>query len=363
MTRGGAAKLRGAARNAVELFAWWRTELRDLTQWLMRQLPNRKTPEVLLRVEGDRVSVERRDGASWTTVLVVDAAKAATLPAELQGARAAIALGSTVFFFDELQLPAAVERHLGPALRLQLERRLPVPLAGLLYDHETLPVDKKLGLLRVRVAVAHRERVEKLCELALALGLVPVSASALMPDGAQRFDLMRRRRDPIRWNVSPLDLRLAKIAGAGALVLLAVVGAQWGIERAQVREQVEELRAQADKLRATRNQLENEARPLRALQAVARMPAAPDLLATLSSAVPAPNWFSHVVLSTPLDGVATLQLTGQVPSKEQVVEALRAVPGMRDVETSSAYGGEILGSERIELSARYVLPTAEGVAP
>src|SRR5689334_19737419 len=122
MTWVGAAQLRGPARTAVELFAWWRTELRDLAQWLLRQMPSRKTPEVLLRVVGERVSVQRRDGASWSEVLVIDSASAIPaieLPADLRGARAAIALDSSEFFFDDLQLPLATERHLGSVLRLQ----------------------------------------------------------------------------------------------------------------------------------------------------------------------------------------------------------------------------------------------------
>jgi hypothetical protein len=362
MTWGGAAPLRGAARTAVELFGWWRTELRDLTQWLLRQLPSRKTPEVLLRVADERLSLERREGSAWIPVLTLDPAQPLPdLPEPLRNARAAIALPASELFFDELQLPVAAERHLVSVLRLQLERRLPLPLPELLHDHELLPTDRKLGVLKVRVAVAHRERVEKLRELAVSLGLSPVSAGPLDPTGGMALNLLRRRRDPVRWNVSPLDLKLAKIAGAAAAALVAVVAAQWTYERAQVRSQVDELHAQAQKLRATRQALAAQAAPLVSLKAVGTLPAAPQLLATLSNSVPAPAWFSHVVLHTPAEGVATLELTGEVPSQQQVVEALRAVPGIRNLKTTSAFSGEILGSERVELTAEYV-PVATSVA-
>jgi hypothetical protein len=362
------APLRAAARSAVELFDWWRMELRDLAQWGLRQLPSRKSPEVLLRVVNQQLSIERREQADWKPFanLAHDAdgsAELPALPADLRDARTAIGLADSEFFFDEFELPLATERHLASVLRLQLERRLPIPLTELLSDHQVLSTDKKRGVLRVRVAVAHRDRVEKLRELATRLGLNPVSAGLLSVEGSLQFNLLRRRRDPLRWHPSPLDLRLMKLAAGAAAALLAVIGAQWMYERAQVRDAVEELRAQADQLRTTRAELNQQAEPVLALRRASQVSAAPELLATLSRAVLAPAWFSHVVLSTPVDGVATVQLTGEVTSQEQVLNALRAVPGIRNLKTSSAFSGEILGPERLELTAEYVPAGVEGAAP
>lgn len=367
MIRGGAAKLREATQIAVELFAWWRAELRDLAQWALRQLPSRSTPEVLLRVSGERISVERRAAQSWTPVLAFthDAAVGdlPELPPTLKGARAAIALDDSEFYFDDLQFPVGVVRHLASAVKLQLERLMPVPLTGLLTDHVVAATDRKQGRLRVRVVVAHRQRIEQLRDLAEKLGLTPVSAGAISADHALQFNLLRRRRDPVSWSLTPLDARLAKLAGAAAILLVAVIGSQWALERVQVNDGIGELHAQADKLRATRDRLTMQAEPLIDLTAVSNASSAPGLLATLSSAVPAPTWFSHVELITPAEGAATLQLTGEVTSRDDLVKALSAVPGMRGIEIGSAFSGEILGKDRVELTAQYLRPVGTGVSP
>ena len=355
--------LRGAARNAVELFDWWCAELRDLAQWTLRLLPSRRSPEVLLRVSGDHVSVERREGEGWKPVLAFSPTEAPPiLPSDLKGARAAIGLAADEFYFDDFELPLAAARNLVAVLALQLERRLPLPLSAVLSAHEVDSVDKKRGVMKVCVAVAHRDRIEQLRDLAVKLGLNPIAAGPLAAGDSLHFDLLRRRRDPVRWNATSLDVRLLKTAGAAAVLLAAVVGAQWIVERIQVRDEVQELRLQAERLRARRNALTAEAGPLRTLQTLSDASAAPELLALLSSAIPAPSWFSHVSLSMAASGIATLELTGEVISTEQVVQALQAVPGIRDVKTNSAFSGEIL-KERVELTAQYVAPDLQRPAP
>src|SRR5688572_2750576 len=131
MRRGAVESLRGFAHAAIELFAWWRAELRDIGRALLPLLPDRKSPQALLRVGAGVITVEKPMGAGWTVVGTVPRqpdgswpAELAGLPAELQGARVAIALERSALFFDEFALPLASERHLSAVLKLQLERRL-----------------------------------------------------------------------------------------------------------------------------------------------------------------------------------------------------------------------------------------------
>jgi hypothetical protein len=363
MSQGSAATWRRAARKAVELFKWWCAELRDIGQWVLRVLPSRRSPEILLRVSGNQVSMEQREGESWKPVLTFAlTAVPPELSQDLKGARTAIGLGAEEFYIDDFELPMAAARNLVAVVDLQLERRLPLPLSTVHSAHEVDSVDKKRGVMSVRVAVAHRDRIEQLRDLAVKLGLNPIAAGLLVDGASLRFNLLRRRRDPVRWSVTTLDVRLLKTAGAAAVLLAVVAGAQWIVERIQVHDEVQELRLQAERLRATQDALTAEAKPLRALQTLSDASAAPELLALLSSAIPAPNWFSHVSLNTPASGIATLELTGEVASTEQVVQALQAVPGIRDVKTSSAFSGEIL-KQHIELTAQYMAPDLQRSEP
>jgi len=358
--------LRTQARAAAELFAWWRAELRDICQWLLGQLPSRKSPELMLRVAARGASLEQREAQSWKVIGTVPAREDGSwpdelpgLPPELQGARTAIVLAETELYFDEIELPLATERHLTAVLRLQLERRLPVPLEQLLIDHQILSRDKRREALRVRAAVAHREPVEKLRDNALRWGLVPVSAGVDGADGVLQFNLLRRRRDPIRWSPTPLDRRLLRAATVGAAMLCAVVGVQWARERASVNTQTAGLHAQAQKLAAQRVALVATAAPLLSLRAVAATPAAHELLAKLSVAVPNSAWFAHVDIATPAGAPGTIKLIGTVASEEEIAAALRAVPGLRNLRTTSAFSGELLGRERVEITAEFQASTDE----
>ena len=361
MKRGVLSLLRGHAEALRELFEWWRGEMRDLGQALLRQLPSRKSPEVLLRVDATTISVEQREGAGSKVVGTVPVGADGAwpielpgLPAALRGARTAIALPESELFSCEFELPLAAERHLSAVLGLQLERSLPLPLDQVLTDRQIITRDRQRETLRVRVVVAHRDRVEALRERVLGWGLVPVSAGVIAADGTPQFNLLKRRRDPIRWSPTPLDVRLLKIAGVAASVLVVLIGVQWTRERLTVNSASADLHAQADKIAAARAGVVESARPLLALQSIAASTPAPELLAKLSAAVPASAWFTHVDLTTPVNAPGTIKLTGNVTSQEEVVTALRATPGVRNLKTSSAFNGEILGREHVEFIGEFV---------
>jgi general secretion pathway protein L len=353
-------RLRALAGEAAELFRWWCSELKEMAQLLLRQWPSRKTPQLLVRVTGRSASVEQRDAQGWKEIGAVPMREDGSwpeglpgLPAELLGARAAIVLPEADLYFETMDLPLAAERQLSSVLRLQLERRLPVTLEDLLIDHEVIARDKRLGILRVRAAVAHRQPIEALRKCVTAWGLVPVSAGIAETDGALSFNLLRRRRDPIRWSPTALDRRLLRYTALAAMLLCVVVGAQWLRERITVNSETAELRAQAQRLSAQRMTLSARAAPLLSLRALATAPGAPELLANLSAAVPKSAWFTHVDLSTPADAPGQMKMTGTVGSTDEIVAALRAVPGVHNVRASSAFNGEILGHDRVEITADF----------
>jgi hypothetical protein len=305
-------------------------------------------------------TLERRTEGAWQVIGTiparVDGSWTAELPGlatEQHGTRTALVFENAEFYFDEIELPLAAERHLASVVRLQLERRLPVPLEQLLTDHQVIARDKRGETLRVRTAVAHRERVEQWRDRATSWGLTPVCAGAASAGDGLEFNLLKRRRDPLRWTPSPLDVRLMRIAVVGVFACLAVVGAQWIRERSVVNRETAELHARAQELAAQRTALTTRAAPLLALREMVAAPSSPELLAQLSAAVPGSAWFSHVDLATPAEGVGAVKLMGTVGSQDEVVAKLRALPGIRNLRSSSAFGGEILGRDRVEFSAEY----------
>ncbi|HTU67087.1 MAG TPA: hypothetical protein VMF52_14155 [Steroidobacteraceae bacterium] len=352
---------------AVELFAWWRAELRAIARSVLRLLPGRRSADVRLRVRGGELRAERRENADWkefaVTPMPADGDWPASLPgltADLAGAPAAIALDDRDLLFDELELPLASERHLAAVLKLQLEARLPLPLEQLAVDHEVAARSRARGVIQVRVALGHRDRVEQARERVKLWGLEPVCIGAWSADQGLRFNFLRQRRAALAWRPSALDLRLLRTAGALAILFVAVVGAQWIRERVVVRSETQALRAQADDQRLARQALHVDAAPLLALRRIESMPDAPRLLASLSAAVPESAWFQHIDLTAVHEGAGQIKLIGETASPDVVRQALGTVPGVRNLKSSSAFAGEILGRERLEFTADYVATPAGG---
>src|SRR5688572_30286964 len=85
MNRGAPQALRHAATAMVELFKWWRAEMNGLGQALLRLLPSRRSPQLILRIGDGSASLERRVQKAWTTIGTVPANADGTWPAELPG--------------------------------------------------------------------------------------------------------------------------------------------------------------------------------------------------------------------------------------------------------------------------------------
>jgi hypothetical protein len=344
--------------SAQELVAWWWNEMRDIGAQLLRFLPSRKSPQVFIRLSAGGATVECREADDWKVIGTVPAAPDGSLPGELPGlpaqfaaARAAIIVPDEELFFCEFELPAAAERQLASVLRLQLERSLPMSLDQVVFDRQIVAQGGES--LTVRVAVAHRDRIESLRDSVAAWNLLPVCAGSVNEQGAVLFNFLKRRRDPLRWHPTRLDILLMRTAAAGAGVLALVLGTMWARERYVVNTQSAELHAQAARLVNERAALLDAAQPLVQLQAIAGTRDAPAVLAALSSSMPRGSWFTHIEIVAHVDAPGRLRLTGPVDSREGAIKALGAVPGVRNIKTSSAFGGEVAGPEVVELSADF----------
>jgi len=352
------APLRRAFAVVLELALWWWGEMREIGGQLMRLLPSRKSPQVFVRVADAAMSVECREANQWKVVGTVPRladgswpAEIPGLPKEWMGARAVLMVPESELFYCEFELPTAAERQLGAVLQLQLERTLPLPLAQVLYDRQVVRRDRER--LTVRVAVAHRERIEQLRDAVARWPIALVGAGVVNEQGAPLFNFFRKRRDPLRWRPTGQDMLLMRTAAAGVGVMALVVGGLWLRERYVVNDGSAELHAQAAKLEAERETLVTTAKPLQAMQAIAGTRDAPAVLAALSSSMPQGAWFTHIDIVAHVESPGVLKLTGPVTSREEALTALRAIPGVRNLKAISAFNGEIVGPETVEFTADF----------
>lgn len=344
--------------DAREFVTWWWRELRDMAFSLLRRLPSRQSPMTFLRIGTDSISLERRLGNEWQRDAELPLANGAfpgdlpPLPVGLSNSRTAILLPESELLFRSFELPLTAERQLSAVLRLQLERALPMSIDQILFDRQITMRDRARDVLTVRVAIAHRDRVEALRELAIRWGLVPIGAGP-GTDGVLDFNLLVRRRDPLRWRPSPLDRRLMRTAAGGVALLLLTLGVMWWRERSQVGAQAAELHAQATRLADDRARVVREADPLLTLQGIVATRDAAAVLANLSQSMPPGAWFNHVEIVAPARQSGRIRLTGTTASREEAVAALRAIPGVRNLDATTVFNGQILGPDNVELAADF----------
>jgi hypothetical protein len=353
---------------ARDIAHWWWGELRGIGLDLIRHLPSRQSPQLFVRAGRETLSIESREGSAWRVVAKVPRASEGNgnneppvIPSGYSGSRTAIVLAESDLFFCDFDLPAAAERELDPVLRLQLERALPIPLEQILFDRQVVTRDRHR--LAVRIAVAHRQPVEELRDRIAGWGLKPVCAGPVNEEGTPAFNLLKRKRHSLRWRPSRHDRWLLRAATALVAALALAIGALWIRERALVDAGAAELHAQAARLTIERESVIREARPLLGLQAIARTADVPAMFSALSSSMPSGNWFSHIEIAAGIDEPGRLRLIGAVAAREEALAALRGVPGIRNLEVTSAYSGELGAGESVEISAEFeaARPKAAGL--
>lgn len=344
-----------------EFLAWWLGELRESFAFVVRLATTGRAVRAIVHVAGRELKLVERVGNELREIPLAapDPAgapgdiSAAVLRQELTDARTALSMPANEILVREFELPLAAERHLASALELQLERALPLPLASVFTDRRVIARDRQRGVLTVRVAVARREVVERWRALLLEWRLQPIAIGVVNATGDMETNFLRRRRDPIRWTVSRTDKRLLWAAAAGLVACLLVAPAQWIYERQVVGRELARTHEAAARTAADRDALLARMRPLAWLRATAAVPAAADTLATLSGSVPADAWFHFVEINARPGNAVSVRLIGSARSANDLVNSLRAVPGVQAIDSKSSFTGEFLGQERLELSFQY----------
>jgi hypothetical protein len=343
--------------------AWWLHELRDTWVAVSERVAPQRAQHFIVDLSRPRAAIRRR-GA--TEALVEFACgEQGELP-DVQSiwpdgapstARATVVLPEAKVLTCEIRLPPLAERDVNRALELQLERKLPLSRDQLYVDwrvREILPDRSRL----IDVLVARRTTVDRVRDSVRAWGWRAVAVTHKEADTRQRLNLLPPPTRRLSFDVGQRERYLAW--GAAALLLLCVtigVAKAW-MERASVRDELVQARAQAEGLEKRRALLATEGKPIAQLRELMAQPSAAEGLAAISSAVPHDSWIYQADIKTLPTGV-TAQLEGYTPSATSLLQGLQASSRLEGIElVEAASSGVASGVERVELKARVRSGTA-----
>lgn len=265
-------------------------------------------------------------------------------------ARTTVLLPESSVLKCELRLPPVADRDVDRVVELQLERKLPLPQEQLYVDwrvREVLPDRSRL----VDVIMARRTIVDRLREVVRSCGWRAVAITSREADGKQRFNLLPAPTRRLSFAMGTRERYLAWSAAALILVYAAVaIGKGW-MDRASVRDDLTQARAQTMEIKKQRAVLATQSKPIALLDEVMRQPSAADGLIAVSSAFPSDSWIYQADIRTQATGVS-VNVEGYTPSATSLLQGLESsgrLDAVELIEATSAGAGS--GSERVELKA------------
>jgi len=144
-----------------------------------------------------------------------------------------VALGAERVLRKTLDLPLAAEGELSSLLRFELDRQTPFSPEQACYDYRIKARDKVSGRMKVEIAVAPRDEVERALALAADWGLNPDMVTAAGDEESERsFDLSGRVTTNGFGGRAVLTVLLALVA-AGLLAGAVALPLRWQAEAAR----------------------------------------------------------------------------------------------------------------------------------
>ncbi|MDH3230460.1 MAG: hypothetical protein OEN55_11770 [Alphaproteobacteria bacterium] len=126
-----------------------------------------------------------------------------------------------------LDLPLAAESELADLLRFELDRQTPFSPEQACYDYRVMARDRQSGRMRVEMAVAPRDAVERALSIAAGWGLAPGLVTAAGDEESERaFDLSGRAAPNGFGGRAVLTALLAAVAAA-LLAVAVALPLQW----------------------------------------------------------------------------------------------------------------------------------------
>lgn len=327
-----------AAIVATEAWRWWTGELMAMVPERLRPDPT-ALPRADIRPAPDTVRVEIvRDGvgqlfAEAKRLEELDEEGWAELKLLIEGSRPRIVLEAPDAFVTTLVLPKAARGRLKSAVRLQLSQVSPVEPDLLLWSMKAKEAGEKVDVL---VAMARRERVERLQALFEAQDLDPPPVFAATADGM--IELARGGR------ATGAMTRLANRPWAIAALLLATIPFTTALGATILRASAEGRIETLEKGAGPRLRSEAEARQSEALRRDLRpLVSRPSISTTLEEIASRLPMTDHVRAARQ-GGDRILLFTIETPDAEAAEKALkgsRLLPHLAVTDVAPASAGRL----------------------
>lgn len=311
---------------------WWFGELAALVPAPVRDTLSGESDVVAVTIgaheavvsrlsRGDRRLLGRVDLSAATTGQ--RAAIAGLIGRRMRRRGVALVLSAERVLRKTLDLPLAAEAELDDLLRFELDRQTPFSTEQACYDYRVAARDKPTGRMKVEIAVAPREEVERALALANDWGLAAEFVTAAGDEGSdQAFDLSGRFEPAGFGGRAVLTAALALVA-AGLLAVTLALPLKWQATAAAEAEQaLDSARTAAREATVLREELVRRRQDARFLiDRKLNIPLTVSVLAELTRLLPDDAYLFELRLQ---DG--RLRVRGYAPAASPLLELIESHP-------------------------------------
>jgi len=345
-------------------FHWWGSELRALLPPRWRAWFSSGADWHLLQCVDAQWTLRRAGQhqplASWD-----DSADALVQQAELSAAlrgvdredlRLALLLPTSAVLRRTLALPLAARDNLRRVMAFEMDRQTPFNLAQVYYAARELTPPAAPGRLNAELVVVTRSTLDPMLAHLHALGISIDAVDLARGDDRLGINLLPEEQTPR--HLRP-RLRLNLALAAGCVLLLLLLLAQWLHNRqevlAQMQDQVESMRGEAQQVSVLRQQLQDNAGAAGFLaQRKKNTVSMLSLLQDATERLPESAWLERFSVDN----------TGQIGIQGQSKQAAKLLDALKDstLITNGSFQGSIqpdptTGKERFYLTAQVHQPS------
>jgi hypothetical protein len=349
-----------------QFLAWWLHELREIGNDVLSRIAPRFAARAYVRFEASSGSVVSHRGRGRTEMFGFNRTAEGQWPTHLdehpqrealRGMRAVIVLPKDDVLIHELVLPDSVEHDLDQTVRLFLERHLPVATDAVYLDRRIVSRSREQRRITVRLLIARCDRVDGLRDVVTTWGLRPIRIGFADTDGGVSGNFIPRRIRREQLQFSLLERRLAVAAAVLVIGVGGLIAGQWIYERVEVGRQAEIAGELATSARSLGEKLKRETAAADALISTMKQPDAMDVLAALTSRMPADAWAYQLEVNAPGTQPADIRVSGFAPTATIMIDQLEQAPEFESVRLANAMSAGIgSGKDRVQIVARWQTP-------
>jgi general secretion pathway protein L len=331
------ARIRLQRSQLGAFFRWWVGELKDMAPERLKAGMLHARRRVVLRLEGDDLTVLVQESGSMQELEVVSMAQDARLQQqrladllserELNEVSRDLLLPESGVLRKTVVLPAAAESSLRQALAFEMDRQTPFRAEDVFFDYRILQRDREDGQLTVELILTQRQPLQRDLQRLQPLGMAPSGVDVELDGEAAGVNLL------------PLDLRhrivnsksrvnRALVAALGVLLLLVMAQSLWLRQHQinEVQQAIDEVREEAMAVQQLRNRIADasEAAGFLHNRRAASLPTV-KVLAEVTRILPDDTYLDRLLI-----GADSVQMQGKSANAQQLIELVNQSPLLTD---------------------------------